>query len=159
MRIHERKIKLSDEQRNELEKILKKGTHSAKKVTRVNILLFLDDLNHWPTSPKYKPTIESIAYKCGVSSTTVYNVIKQYGEGGLEAVLTRKKRETPPIQPIITGEIEAHIIALACSTPPEGYTRWTLRLLENKVVELGIVDKISDNTIGRMLKKTKSDRT
>ena len=156
MKIHKQKVKLSIEEREKLESILKKGVHTAKKVTRVNILLHLENLNNWQTGPKYKPTIESIALKCGVSPSTVYKVINQYIERGIEGVLTRKKRETPPIQPIITGEIEARIIALACSEPPEGYSRWTLRLLENKVVELGIVEKISDNTIGRMLKKTNS---
>ncbi|MDR2689308.1 MAG: helix-turn-helix domain-containing protein, partial [Azoarcus sp.] len=67
--------------------------------------------------------------------------------------VTRKKRETPPVAPIATGDTEARIIALACGEPPKGFSRWTLRLLEEKIVELGIVDHISDNTIGRLLKK------
>jgi hypothetical protein len=71
----------------------------------------------------------------------------------LEAVLSRKKREIPPVPSKITGETEAKIIALCCGKPPEGRTRWTLRLLEEKTVELGIVEAISDNTIGRLLKK------
>jgi transposase len=96
---------------------------------------------------------EEIARRLRTSTVTIYNVSKQFVEDGLEAALNRKKRETPPIQPIATGEIEARIIALACSEPPQGRTRWTLRLLEEKVVELQIVDAISDNTIGRLLKK------
>jgi len=71
----------------------------------------------------------------------------------LEKTIERKKPDNPPIAPIITGETEAKIIALACSSPPKGYARWTLRLLETKVVELGIMEKVSDTTIGRMLKK------
>jgi hypothetical protein len=71
---------------------------------------------------------------------------------GLDAVLHRKKSKTPPVPSKITGEIETQIIALCCSEPPEGRPRWTLRLLEKKVVELGIIDSISDNTIGRLLK-------
>jgi hypothetical protein len=71
-------------------------------------------------------------------------------------VLNRKQRATPPVPPIFDGEKEAKLIALACSQPPEGKAKWTLRLLERKVVELNIVDHASDNTIGRTLKKTSS---
>jgi hypothetical protein len=77
---------------------------------------------------------------------------------GLEAALSRKQRATPAVPPIFDGEKEAKLIALACSKPLKGYARWTLRLLENKVVELGIVDCASDSTIGRTLKKTLSSR-
>jgi hypothetical protein len=73
-------------------------------------------------------------------------------------VLSRKQRATPAIAPIFDGEKEAKLIALACSKPPKGRARWTLRLLENKVVELGIVDRASDSTIWRTLKKTLSSR-
>ena len=83
---------------------------------------------------------------------------KQLVEEGLDAVLGRKQRMAPPVAPIFDGETEARLIALACSTPPDGYARWTLRLLEEKVVELGIVERASDNTIGRTLKKTFSNR-
>ena len=82
----------------------------------------------------------------------VYRVRKQWVEG-LEAVLSRKQRATPAVPPIFDGEKEAKLIALACSKPPKGRVRWTLRLLENKVVELNIVDRASDSTIGRVLKK------
>ena len=84
---------------------------------------------------------------------------KQLVEEGLEAVLSRKQRATPAVPAIFDGEKQAKLIALACSKPPKGRTRWTLRLLENKVVELGIVDRASDSTIGRTLKKTLSSRT
>src|SRR5713226_2323060 len=73
---------------------------------------------------------------------------------GFEAVLSRKQRATPAVQRIFDGEKEAKLIALACSKPPKGRARWSLRLLENKVVELNIVDRASDSTIGRTLKKT-----
>jgi hypothetical protein len=87
----------------------------------------------------------------------VYQVRKQLVEEGFEAVLSRKPRATPAVPRIFDGEKEAKLIALACSKPPQGYVRWTLRLLENKVVELGIVDRASDSTIGRTLKKTVSN--
>jgi hypothetical protein len=77
-------------------------------------------------------------------------------EEGLEAVLSRKQRARPAVPRIFDGEKEAKLIALACSKPPRGRARWTLRLLENKVVELGIVERASDSTIGRTLKKTRS---
>jgi hypothetical protein len=86
----------------------------------------------------------------------VYRVRKQLVEEGFEAVLRRKQRATPAVPRIFDGEKEAKLIALACSKPPRGRVRWTLRLLENKVVELGIVDHASDSTIGRTLKKTVS---
>jgi Homeodomain-like domain len=88
----------------------------------------------------------------------IYRVRKQLVEEGFEAVLSRKPRMTPPVAPIFDGEKEAKLIALACSKPPKGRARWTLRLLENKVVELGIVERASDSTIGRTLKKTVSSR-
>ena len=89
----------------------------------------------------------------------VARVRQQLVEEGLEAVLSRKPRATPAIQPIFDGEKQARLTALACSAPPEGRARWTLRLLEDKVVELGIVDRASDNTIGRVLKKMHFSRT
>ena len=85
-------------------------------------------------------------------------VRKQLVEEGFEAVLSRKPRATPAVPRIFDGEKEAKLIALACSKPPKGRARWTLRLLENKVVELNIVDRASDSTIGRTLKKTFSSR-
>src|SRR5260370_39844231 len=90
------------------------------------------------------------------SPSMLYRVRKQLVEEGLEAVLSRKQRALPAVPPIFDGEKEAKLIALACSKPPKGYARWSLRLLENKVVELGIVDRASDSTIGRALKKTLS---
>ena len=83
-------------------------------------------------------------------------VRQQFAQGGIDAVLNRKQRATPPVPRIFDGEKEARLIALACSQPPEGRTKWTLRLLESKVIELNIVDHASDNTIGRVLKKMRS---
>ena len=83
----------------------------------------------------------------------VYCVRKQLVDEGLDAVLSRKVRERPPVARIFDGEKEAKLIALACSQPPEGFARWSLRLLEERVVELNIVERASDSTIGRVLKK------
>lgn len=147
MRTKKYKVYLSKEQRNEIEEITRRGKYSAATVKRANILLNLDENNGIVQKQ------EEIAKQLCTSTVTIYKVSRQFVEEGLEAAIYRKVRETPPIQPKATGEIEARIIALACSEPPEGRTRWTLRLLEEKVVELGIIDAISDNTIGRLLKK------
>ena len=83
----------------------------------------------------------------------VYRVRKQWVEEGLEAVLSRKAPPRPSVPRIFDGEKEARLIALACSKPPAGHARWSLRLLESKVVELGLVEAASDSTIQRVLKK------
>jgi hypothetical protein len=88
----------------------------------------------------------------------VTRVRRQLVEEGLEAVLARKKRATPPITPIFDGEAQARLIALACSEPPPGHARWSIRLLADKVVELEIVETAHFNTVGRALKKTISNR-
>ena len=147
MRGKKYKVYLPTAERGILEKLIRTGKHAAQKIIRANVLLHLDENQQVPGSQ------DRIAEESKVSTALIYKVSKQYVEEGLEATLERKKRETPPIAPIATGEVEARIIALACGEPPEGRTRWTLRLLEEKVVELQIVDSISDNTIGRLLKK------
>lgn len=147
MRPKKYKVYLSEAERRELEGIVNRGKHTATIVKRANILLSLDE--NAGTVLKQ----EDIAKVLNVSTVTIMSVSKQFVEEGLCAVINLKKRENPPIKPIATGEIEAKIIALACSAPPKGRTRWTLRLLEEKVIELQIVETISDNTIGRLLKK------
>ena len=153
MKTKKYRVRLGEEERKALEKTVKTGKHAAQKIVRANLLLHLDE-NHGPVGNQAR-----VAEKCNVSTSLIYNVSRQYVEEGLEATLERKKRETPPIQPIVTGEVEARIIALSCSEPPAGYSRWTLRLLEEKTVELGIVPAISDNTIGRLLKKRRLSLT
>lgn len=141
------KVYLKKKQRRELEEITKHGKHSAETVKRANILLNLDENNSIVQKQ------EDIARQLSTTTTTIYNISRKFAEEGLNATVYRKVRETPPIPLKATGDVEAKIIALACSEPPKGRTRWTLRLLEEKVVELQIVDSISDNTIGRLLKK------
>jgi hypothetical protein len=147
------RVYLDAAERKKLEGITKRGKHSAETIRRANILLDLDE------NAGKVGTQEEIAKASRTTTATVYKVSKQFVEEGLEATIYRKKRETPPTPPIATGDVEARIIALACSQPPQGRTRWTLRLLEEKVVELQIVDAISDNTIGRLLKKRRLSLT
>ena len=144
-------VRLSGEERRQLETLIGKGKSPARRLLRARILLKADVSEAgegWSDSR----IIEAL----DTSPSMVYRVRKQLVEEGLEAVLSRKQRATPAVTPIFDGEKEAKLIALACSKPPKGRARWTLRMLENKVVELGIVDRASDSTIWRTLKKTLS---
>jgi len=142
-------VRLSTEGRAALEAAIRKGKSSAQRLLKARILLKADVSEAgegWSDSRIIKALETSVSM--------VYRVRKQLVEEGFEAVLSRKQRATPAVSRIFDGEKEAKLIALACSKPPKGRARWTLRLLENKVAELGIVDRASDSTIGRTLKKT-----
>jgi Homeodomain-like domain len=101
------------------------------------------------------PIVEALDTNLTMASRTRETFVTQ----GLDAVLTRKKRETPPVPAIFDGERQAKLTALACSTPPAGFARWTIRLLADHVVERKIVPAAHFNTVGRALKKTNSNRT
>jgi transposase len=142
-------VRLSGEEREQLAALIRKGKSPAQRLLKARILLKADvgdGGEGWSDSRIIKALDTSVSM--------VYRVRKQLAEEGFEAVLSRKQRATPAVARIFDGEKEAKLIALACSKPPKGRVRWTLRLLENKVVELGIVDRASDSTIGRALKKT-----
>lgn len=146
-------VRLSDDERAQLEALVRKGKNPAQRLLKARILLKADVSEAgegWSDSR----IIEALE----TSPSMVYRVRKQLVEEGMEAVLSRKQRATPAVPRIFDGEKEARLIALACSKPPRGRARWTLRLLESKVVELGIVDRASDSTIGRTLKKTRFSR-
>jgi hypothetical protein len=140
-------LELSDEQKTKLKKITTTGKTSAKEILHANILLATDDKR----LPKL--TVVEVAKKCNTTATTVQTVRKAYAQDGFNAALKRKKRKTPPIEPKITGDVEAYIIALACSEPPQGFFKWSLRLLANKAVELGYISKISYVSVSTLLKK------
>ena len=145
-------VRLSGEERERLKTLIRKGKSPARRLLKARILLKTDASEAgeaWSDSR----IIEAL----DASASMVYRVRKQLVEEGLEAVLSRKQRATPAVSRIFDGEKEAKLIALACSKPPKGRARWSLRLLENKVVELGIVERASDSTIGRTLKKTLSN--
>lgn len=142
-------IKLKAKERLRLETQIGRGKSSAMVQLKARILLHADTSTR---GSRWNDT--QISKALGTYPVMCARVRRTFVEEGLDAVLTRKKRETPPVEPIFDGEKEARLIQLACSEPPKGYARWTLRLLENKVVELKIVDAASDNTIGRALKKT-----
>lgn len=142
-------IKLTKENRKQLKEFITKGVHSAMLIRRANIILALDT--------SYGRTIETdekIAQKCNCSRQTVDTVRKDFLlSESTEKFLQRKKRETPPVEPKITGEVEARIVALACSQAPDGFAKWSLNLLAKKAVENKIIDSISHMSVQRVLKK------
>ena len=146
-------VRLSDDEREQLATLIRKGSSPAQRLLKARILLKAD-VSEAGDGWSDNQIIEALE----TSPSMVYRVRKQLVEEGFEAVLSRKPRATPAVPRIFDGEKEARLIALACSAPPKVRARWTLRLLENKVVELNIVDRASDSTIGRTLKKTFSSR-
>ena len=146
-------VKLSEDERKRLEELIRNGKSAAKQQLRARILLKADET---AGQPGWNDT--KIAEALVTSSMTCYRVRQPLVEDGREAVLRRKPRATPAIARIFDGEKEARLTALACSHPPPGRARWTLRLLAEKVVELGIADHASHSTVGLVLKKTLSNR-
>ena len=141
-------VRLSEDERLYLETIIRTGRDAAGRLMEARILLKADvskDGEGWSDS-KIVAALET-------STSSVLRLRRRFVEEGFDAALSRKRRETPPVKPIFDGEKEARLIQLACSEPPAGHARWSLRLLEKKVVELGIVEAASDTTIGRVLKK------
>ena len=148
-------IVLTTEQRQELEQFSKTGIHSVRLINRAKIILGLDE-----SEGRKKETQAVIADRVGVSRQAVNDAKNDFlVAGSVDKFLQRKKRETPPVAPKVTGELEAHIIALACGEAPEGHAKWTLRLLADKCIKLGYVDSISHMTVSRLLKKRISSLT
>jgi hypothetical protein len=146
-------VKLSGDERAQLNELIHKGKRSASLMTKARILLKADvsDFGEgWSDSRIAKALDTSIA--------TVERTRRQLVEEGFEAVLTRKSNPNSARRRIFDGAAEAKLIALTCGPAPAGHAKWSLRLLEEKVVELRIVESASDNTIGRILKKTSSNR-
>ena len=147
-------VHLSADEREQLKSMIRTGRDAAYRLLKARIMLKAD------VSPEGCGWDDvQIAAALDTSLSTVFRTRRQLVEEGLEAALGRKKRSIRPESRIFDGEKEAKLIALACSKPPKGYARWSLRLLEKHVVELGIVETASDSTIGRVLKKTRSNRT
>lgn len=144
-----KEIYLSEEQQEQLRDIVKKGVHNSHVITRARVLLMLDRTGK-SDHVRYKRTAEY----ANISVQAVYNMRDDFLEKqDIEAYLTRKKRETPPTPSKLDGELESKIIALACSEPPKGHAKWSVRLLASKSVELGFVGELSHMTVQRLLKK------
>lgn len=150
-------VQLSHEEREELRELTKKGTFekgrrpSALKLTRARILLKADQAEG---APAY--TDAEIAEALDVSPKTVFNIRQKWVELGLEQTLERRPQQRPSRQPKLDGKAEAKLIACSCDPAPAGRSKWTLRLLSDKMVELGLVDSISPETVRQVLKKTSS---
>ena len=144
-----KEIYLSEEEQVYLKSIVSAGIHNSHEITRARVLLLLDRSGK-NDHVRYKRTAE---YN-GLSVQAVYNMRDEFlNNHDVEAYLKRKKRETPPIKPKTDGKLEAQIIAMACSEPPEGCSRWTVRLLAERAVSLNYVDELSHMTVQRLLKK------
>ena len=148
-----RPVVLSPAERTVLTRLVRTGSHPAQQVRRARILLELDEND--PSRDGPDPTQEVVAERAGVHVDTVVKTSRAYAERGgeVEATISRKKRHTPPVEPKVTGEVEARVVALACSQPPEGRARWSLRLLEKHVVLTDDIPDLDHSTIGRVLKR------
>jgi transposase len=147
------KVTLTAEERQLLHDLVTTGKAAAKKLTHARILLKADAA---PGGPAWLD--QHIADAVEVSVATVERVRQRFVEQGLDTALNRKPRERPGREPKLDGRAEARLIAVACSAPPEGRKEWTMRLLADKLVELEVVDSISDETVRRALKKMRSSR-
>jgi len=145
-------VRLTAEEKKELENLVKKGKTQAYRIKHANILLAVDAGGpNWPDNQVAK------AYKC--HQNTVINVRQRFVEQGFEAALERKKQQVPSRKRIIDGEKEAKLISIACSKPPQGSAKWTMEMLADKLIALKVVDSVSGQTVWRTLKKTNLNLT
>jgi transposase len=140
-------VDLTSKERKYLQHLVNKGKVAGYKIRHAQMLLKADQGRHGPAWPD-----EQIAEVFGTHEATVRRLRERFVEEGLDEALQRKKRQNYTRK--LDGDAEAHLIAIACSQPPKGRNRWTLRLLADRVVELSVVDSVSHMTISRTLKKT-----
>jgi transposase len=140
-------INLSEEERGAIEKYCRSKRHSEQSRRRAKVILNLDE------SEGKSPDMAKVAERFHLDYETVWGLRRKYETKGLGAILSRKKREVPPVPAKVTGEVEAHIIAVCCSSAPEGKSKWTLKMIANKIVIDGVIDSISSETVRKVLKK------
>lgn len=143
-------VTLSKEERDTLQDITFKGKHKSQKILNAQILLGCDEGEYQIE----RSTNEEIARVLGTSMRKIDRVKKRFVMEGMETALTKKKGSRI-YEKKTDGDFEAHLVALSCSEPPEGFARWSLRLLADKVVELKYIDSISHEAVRGILKKTK----
>jgi hypothetical protein len=144
-------VRLTAEERERLESLVRKGRGPAYRIKHANILLAVD-----VEGPGWSDEESAKAFHC--HRKTVGNVRQRCVEEGLESALEHKRPESPPRKPVLDGRGEARLVALACSAPPKGRARWTLNLLADRLVELRIAPSICGQTVRRALKKTNCGR-
>ena len=147
------KVTLTPDERLHLHVLIAAGKGAAKKLAHARILLKADAA---PDGPGWSDG--RIADAVEVSPDTVARVRERFVERGLEAALVRKKQGKPSRERVLDGRAEAKLVALACSAAPGGRAVWTMQLLADKLVELKVVESVSDETVRRTLKKTRSSR-
>lgn len=143
------RVTLTQDERAKLEEITAHGEHGSQKVLNALILLGVDE-GEFQTSRKSGVHLADVLH---ISTRKVDRVKRRYVEHGLEVALNKRKADRQRFRKI-DGDIEAHLIALSCSSPPEGHARWSLRLLADKIVELEYIDSVSHETVRKALKKT-----
>jgi len=141
-------VELTSEERKELSELVSKGKAAARKIIHARVLLQADESKNGSVW-----TDKQISDAFGIHTNTIHGIRRRFVEQGLQAALDRKKQERPSRKRIVDGEVEARLIALRCSDPPEGRNEWNLRLLADKLVELEIVPDISHETVRQALKK------
>ena len=144
------RVTLTAEEREQLQELIAAGKGAAKRLAHARVLLHADQA--------VGDTDAEIAETFGLGIRTVERVRQRFVERGLEAALGRKKQDRPSRERKLDGRAEARLIALACSQPPDGRAAWTLQLLADRLVELRVVDSVCDETVRRVLKKTRSSR-
>jgi len=142
------RVTLTEEEREALKKLVSTGKGAARKLLHARVLLLTDQGEHGQHRSD-----EELTDALGVSRSTVYRVRERFVEDSLEAALVPRKMPRRPDKIKIQGETEKKLIALACSDPPEGRCRWTMELLADRIVQLGVVEKISQETVRLALKK------
>ena len=147
-------VTLERQEREALEAITRKGSHKSQKVINALILLNCDEGECNPRRTRG----EAIAEVLRISARKVDRVKRRFVEEGMETALGGRQGRRPSYERKADGEFEAHLIALSCSEPPEGHSQWSLRLLADRVVELGYIASVSHETVRRVLKKTSSSR-
>jgi transposase len=146
------KVTLTDDERQELTELVSKGKAAARKITRARLLLLADESEAGPAWSD-----DRITEALGSSRRTVERTRQKCVESGIEAALNHKSSRRPQAKRL-DGEAEARLVHLACSEPPDGRESWTMQMLADKLIELEIVETISDETVRTTLKKTNSSR-
>lgn len=142
-------VRLSARERRDLKTLTSTGKAPAHRIRHARILMLADEGSQGPAWID-----EDVAEAVGVTARTVENIRKRFVNEGLEAAVNRKKQIRPSRERLLDGRQEAQLVALCCSAPPKGRSRWTLRLLADQIVALEIVDSISHETVRQTLKKT-----
>jgi len=151
--MNKQSVKLTQEQHQQLEQLIGSGTAPARKIMHAHILLKVESSSAGPNWSD-----KQIQQAFGVGASTIWRVRRRFLEHGLADALNRRPQPQRPEKRKLPGELEAHLIAITCGEKPEGEGRWSVRLLANKLVEVGEVEQVSYETVRRTLKKTNSSR-